>query len=113
MSKAPSDLSGILAPKGKATSATNYPGDEPAGKPAAKARVKTPVKSPVRTSAKSDIPAHLRITKPERRADALNIRITPSERERIEALCERLGGNITQILVMGIEALERELGQGD
>lgn len=105
MNKKSADLSGILAPKGKATSATSYPGDEPAKK-----RVKARVQASAQTSVKTqDVPEHLRIEKPERRRDALNIRITPSERERIEALCERLDCNITQALVLGIGALEREL----
>ena len=105
MSRKAGDLSGILAPKGKATSATSYPGDEPAQK-----TVKTTVQTAARTKAKTQkIPEHLRIAKPERRRDALNIRITPSERERIEALCERLDCNITQVLVLGIAAVERDL----
>lgn len=108
MSKKSADLSGILAPKGQATSAASYPGDEPQ---AAKTRVKTPAKASVRKPAQLDIPVHLRIEKPEPRRDALNIRITATERERIEALCERLDCNITQALVLGIGALERELGE--
>lgn len=102
MTKKPGDLSGIIAPKGKATSETTYPGDD--------AKPKRP---PRKTGAGSQgkAPAKYQYAK-ERRSDSLTLRLAPSERERLEALAERTGAPLTQVVVWGLEALENEIGDG-
>lgn len=103
MTRKPSDMSGIIAKKGEATSATTYPGDQPktAGTPR-KATGSKPKTAPERYKYEA----------PERRSDSLTMRLAPSERKRLQALAERTGAPLTQVIVWGIEALEREMGDG-
>lgn len=101
MTRKAADLSGIIAKKGEAKSDNAYIGDKP------KRTAKKPVKTNAQTGVQTD--SRYKFEKPPRRSDSLNIRITPEERARIEAICERTGAPITQVLMWGLEALEREL----
>ena len=97
------DLASLTTPKGKARSATTYPGDTP---------VKTSEKqSEPQASTQSALPPHLQnLTKPETRDDALNLRITATERQKITDLCKRLNGiSITQTIMLGLISLENDL----
>ena len=89
MARKPADLSGIVQPKGKATSGTAYPGDE----------------------GKADAPARYTYEKPGRRSDALHIRVTPDERARFEKIRDATGAPLTQIVIWALEALERDMAR--
>ena len=106
MTRKPGDLSGIIASKGKATSATTYPGDDRAKPKPSRAPRKATGSKP------KAAPERYKYEAPERRSESLTMRLAPSERERLEALAERTGAPLTQVIVWGIEALEREMGDG-
>jgi len=105
--KKPGDLSGIIAPKGKATSGNSYPGDDDKG------TAKTPrTRKPSTRSKAKNAPGKYQYQPRERRSDSLTLRLAPSERELLESLAERTGAPLTQVVIWGLEALERDM-QGD
>lgn len=91
--KKTTSVADVFAKKGEAVTATDYPGDEEQATPANTKKV----------------PARYQLPKTERRSDAIYIRVTPSERERIEAMRDRLGCSITQAIVFALDALEEDL----
>jgi len=107
MTKKPGDLSDIIAPKGKATSGNSYPGDD--DKTAAKPKR---TRSTATGKPKASTPGKYQYQPRERRSDSLTLRLAPSERELLESLAERTGAPLTKVVIWGLEALEKEMGDG-
>lgn len=106
MSKKPSDMSNIIAPKGQAKAGTEYPGDEKA--PAKPRRTRTIATGKPDAST----PGKYQYQPRERRSDSLTLRLAPSERTQLEDLAKRTGAPLTQVVIWGLDALEREI-EGD